>query len=318
MAPRRRSFAAVLAVAATTWGACGGSDPASSNAAPKSIEEALGVDEASMEERQTKVQEEVRRCMQAQGFEYVPIDPSQLTVVRIGPGGGNDDEEFRRTKGYGITTVLGDGLRPAGGEGSNPNQRIREALSEEERTAYDRALFGRSVHNAGGPGGGFVINEGGPSPAGAGEVAAGERAEGGCLQTAQEKVGGDSFERIGPQLQELEERVRSDPRLVKVDAAWSRCMAAAGYDFERPEDIPPALFERMNELMRPDGDVPRPPDPDDPALAELQRDELAMARADDECSARTGRGAVAEEVRAEAERRFLEENPDFGADRGEK
>lgn len=311
---------AVTLAAAILLGACGGgggSPAANAKDKPNSIEEALGMDEASMQEREAKVQEEVRRCMQAEGFEYVPMDPSQQHLVRIGPGGGNDDKEFRRSKGYGITTVLGEGFggEPGGGR-TDPNQKIREALSEADRKAYDRALFGAGAEGAGGPGGGIVVRE--DAGVQGSDVSAGEKVEGGCLQAANRKVGGDNFEKVGPELEELEERVRSDARMVKADAAWSRCMTGAGYDFERPEDIPAALFERMNKLFgapESGSGFVSPPDPDSPELAQLQRDELAMAKADDECSQRTGRAAVAKKVRAEAERRFLEENPDFGSDK---
>lgn len=312
----RFTAAALALVAATALGACGGggSDSAT-KAKPKSIDEALGTDESAMEARETKVQEEIRRCMQAQGFDYVPVDPSQLQVVRVGPGGGNDDKDFRRTKGYGITTMNGEGFSGDSG-GGDPNQKIRDALSEEDRKAYDRALFGEAEHGAGGPGGGLIVGEDpGVAPS---DGPSGERADaGGCLQSANKKVGGDNFDRIGPELRELEERVNSDPRMVRADAAWSKCMAATGYEFEHPEEIPPALFERMNKLpgsSDPGSGAVRPPDPDSPEMAELQRDELAMARADDECSDSTKRGAVAKKVRAETERRFLQENPDFGAD----
>ncbi|HVE46218.1 MAG TPA: hypothetical protein VNA57_05685 [Acidimicrobiales bacterium] len=320
LTPRSVAAAMSLTLATATFlGACGGgsgSSAAKAKAKPTSIEDALGMDEASMQAREAKVQEEVRRCMQAEGFDYVPMDPSQQHLVRIGPGGGNDDKEFRRTKGYGISTVLGEGFGGEGGAGrTDPNQKIREALSEEDRKAYDRALFGAGVEGAGGPGGGIIVREG-PGVEGR-DASPGGKVDGGCLQAANKKVGGDNFEKVGPELQELEERVRSDARMVKADAAWSRCMAGAGYDFERPEDIPPALFERMNKLAgapESGSGFVSPPDPDSPELAELQRDELAMAKADDECSERTGRGAVAKKVRAEAERRFLEENPDFGSE----
>ena len=305
---------AVLVGAMTLSAACGG-DRVSTDGRPRTLEEALGFDEASMQEREAKVQEQVRRCMKAQGFDYVPMDPSQQKLVRIGPGGGNDDRGFRRTKGYGVSTVLGVA---AGEQGlaSDPNERIRQSLSEEDRKAYDRALFGQAA-TGGGPVGGIIIREE-PGPAGGGADAGGQL-EGGCFQSANRKVGGGNLERLGPKLEELEERINGDPRLVKADAAWSRCMAEAGHRYERPQDIVADLMARMAKLSgaASSGSGPvRPPDPDDPGLVDLQREELALAGADDECSDRTRRGEVARRVRAEAERRFLEDNPDFGQDTG--
>lgn len=319
MNPTRRSVTAVLALAAAALlGACGGgSSPSAAKARPNSIEDALGFDEGSMQTREAKVQEEVRRCMQAEGFDYVPIDPSKQELVRVGPGFTNDDKEFRRTKGYGVSTLAGESPTNSSGNDSDPNQRVREALSEEDRKAYDRALFGVGAESGPGPGGGVIIRDDAPAGGHSGSEP-GAKVDGGCFQAANEKVGGNDFEKVGPKLEELEERVRSDPRMVKVDAAWSTCMAGAGYDFERPDDIVPALFERMNSLIggpSAGSGVFTPPDPDNPELVELQRDELAMAKADDGCATKTGRTAVAKKVRAEAERRFLDENPDFGSDR---
>ena len=55
-----------------------GSDPASdASSKGKSFEEAIGMDEASMQAREVKVQEAVRTCMKAEGFDYIPVDPSQ-------------------------------------------------------------------------------------------------------------------------------------------------------------------------------------------------------------------------------------------------
>jgi hypothetical protein len=333
-APRRGAIKALAGAAAAATavllGACGSGDAGAAQVT--SIEDALGLDENAIQEREAKVQEEVRRCMEAEGFDYLPMDPSRLNVRVIGPG-REDNAEFRRTKGYGITTTFGE--RPAVEENSaDPNGEIREAMSEEERQAYDKALFGAAA--AGEDGGGSFSVRIGP---GVGSVEpAGEApdpAQMGCFGQAQEKVGSnDKLERLGPQLQELQERIASDPRMVRANAAWAACMSEAGFDFETPEDIPPFLFGKVQELQQaldggtsdpPGGqDELRAPDPEQmeallnsPELASLQREELALAKADDACSESTGRRDTAKKVRAEAEKRFLDEHPDLGAGGGE-
>ena len=292
------------------------------------IRDALGLDENAMQEREAKVQEEVRKCMEAEGFDYVPMDASRMNVRMVGPG-MEDDAEFRRTKGYGITTTFGD--RPEVAEedrqaANDPNQAIREALSEEERKAYDKALFGRTA-SPDGDGGNFTVRVGS-----AGVVAGDEAGEGldlseaGCFGKAQEAVGGDQrIERVGPKLQELQERIESDPRVVKANADWAECMSEAGFDFESPEDIPEYLFGKMSDLQKELGGDGGPVGEDgglrainiealadSPELAALQAEELALAKADDGCAESTGRKDIAKKVRAEAEKRFLEENPDLG------
>lgn len=307
-------------------GACG--NPVTTTSTT-SIGEALGMDETAFQEREAKVQEAVRKCMLAEGFEYVPADPSQMHIEVRSPG-GDDNSAFRSTKGYGITTTIGD--RPAASEkdSSDPNQRIREALREEDQEAYDRALFG-DVEIGGdgnfvvrvGPGGGSVGDATAGEPA-----AAPDSAQAGCFGRAQQEVGGgeDELQQVGPELQELEERITSDPRLVKANTAWAACMSEAGFDFEKPEDIPAHLFDKLQELLKSQGGEATggaqagggatviPPIADSPELAALQKEELALARADDTCSDKTGRRTTARKVRAEAEKQFLEDNPDLGND----
>ena len=310
-----------LAVIALS-GACG--EPAS-EAKATSLADVLGIDEATFEEREAKVQEEIRKCMQQQGFEYVPRDMTGMKVVRRAPG-QDDNAEFRRTKGYGITTGFGEAQAVQDDAGSDPNQAIREQLSDAEKEAYDRALFGAAAKHVGGSGEVSVrIGPGVRMATRAGSEASDveEPQDTGCFGKAQEAVGqNDRIREIGPKLQELQQRIESDPRMVKANAAWSTCMADAGFDYEKPEDIVPYLFERLQELRggaeTTDGPVeigPGGAPEDSPELDALRAEELALARADDGCSESTGRRETAADVREEAERRFLEENPDLGADR---
>lgn len=304
-------------------GACGRTP---TEARATTLAEALGMDKAAVEAREAKVQEEVRRCMAEQGFEYVPVDPSRLHLQVRGPG-GDDSSEFRRTQGYGITTGITGvteqtSARP---DGDDPNRSVREGLSEADREAYDRALFGAAAVGHDG-GGGFSITVG-PGPAGGGQSSseAPRPEESGCFGKAQATYdAGAGLQRVGPELRDLQQRIASDARMVKADAAWSRCMGAAGYDFEKPDDVPPYLMGKLQELMGGGDDggggfhISGPPPTDSPELAALQREELALAKADDDCARRTGRREVAKKVRAEAERRFVEEHPDLGAANGAK
>ena len=44
-------------------------------AGPVEFEETLGFSGAGIVERQSRVEGEIRACMQPQGFEYIPVDP---------------------------------------------------------------------------------------------------------------------------------------------------------------------------------------------------------------------------------------------------
>lgn len=306
------SWMAILAL----LGACGDSAP---KARATSMEDALGFDEGAFQEREAKVQEEIRRCMQEQGFDYVPIDASQMKVHRVGPG-SDDNTEFRRTKGYGVTTRIAEAQDAGPGGDSDPNRKIREALSEADKKAYDQALFGSAADHVDGGEFSVKIGPGGVAKAGDAQIT-------GCFGRAQEEAGEgkDQIRELGPKLQELEQRISSDPRMVKANAAWSKCMSDAGFEYEKPEDIVPDLMDRLGELRGTgagggDGALEGPvgPPADSPELDALRAEELALARADDECSTETGRRATAKKVRKEAERQFLEDNPNLGADNADR
>jgi hypothetical protein len=296
-------------------GCGGGSGDTSTQAA--SFEEALGLDQASMQAREAQVQEKVRACMKAEGFDYIPVDPSNSSMqFRVtGPGAGNDDPEFRKKNGYGIATMLG-ARRSSADASSDPNQAIREGLSDADREAYELALFGEAnVGGAGERGIRITRRAGG----GSGDGPALE--ERGCFGKAQAAVPGGPAE-LGDDLRDLFERIEADPRLIAANQEWAACMADAGYpDFDTPRAIVAHLVQQMNQLS---GDsepeeggrttfVIGDADIDQEALAELKVEELELAGLDDDCAEETGRSKVEEEVREEAQARFLEEHPDLAA-----
>jgi hypothetical protein len=296
---------------------CGGSDTPAAKG--KSFEEALGFDQASMNAREAKVQEAVRTCMKAQGFDYVPVDPSQGGMqVRVafgsdGPGG--DDPEFRKTKGYGISTGLTDGPASPPSQSSDPNQKIREGLSEADQVAYEAALHGAEAaeqlkQNGDGPN--FVIRR---DVAGSSSSSDGGPSEDqGCFGKAQQETPGGP-KGLGNSLQELQQRIDGDPRLVTVNQKWASCMAKAGFaSFEKPQDIIGYLIGKMQTLTGSTGDgisIDSTTNIDQTALSQLQQEELAIARADVDCAEQTGRAKIAKQVTDEAQQRFLDEHPDL-------
>ena len=298
-----------------------GSSPASSADKAASFEEALGLDQASINAREAKVQEAIRVCMKTQGFDYVPIDTSQgnFKVSIGGIGEGSDDPKFRRTKGYGITTMLGQRRRPAGSGPKDPNATIRNGLSDADKEAYDEALYGanRPQRVEGPNGGGMIMRReaGGTSSS----TDAGPTDEG-CFGTSQKSVPGGPAT-LGDSLQELDDRIQNDPRMIQAQRDWVSCIAEAGYDqFQEPDDIPEYL---MSELQKISGG-PSSSDADggtsfaiggddiDPTkLAALQREELALAKLDDGCKKKTGAEKVAKQVQKDAQQRFLDDHPDL-------
>lgn len=321
MMSRTISWVVLASVAAMIGlGACGGSPSASSSSTtqPDSIEAALGLDQASIQAREAKVQQAIATCMKSEGFDYIPIDPAAagFSFVTFG-GAGQDTSEYRKTKGYGISTTFGTqrGTTPA----KDPNEEIRSHLTDDERTAYDKALYGAAApKDTGAEGGGVQIRVG---PGGADQFG-----ELGCFGKAQQSVGGPSPETVGPKLKELQDRIAADSRLVKANADWAACMNKSGYSqFTKPEEIIQYLFGKMAKVTGQDDSDSGPASTDgisiqaggpakidEKALAAVQNEELTIAKADDSCSISTKRRDIAKKVREELTKQFLQENPNLG------
>jgi hypothetical protein len=298
-----------------------GSDPAS-NAASKdqSFEAALGMDKASLQAREATVQEAVRTCMKEQGFDYIPTDASQSNFkVAFGPETEDLTAAQRRTKGYGITT---DELRPGRLQrdaSDDPNQAIRKALSDADRKAYDTALMGAEAANAmeaakdGAGGGGVRVQR----KAGDTSEAAGAE-DNGCMGKAQSETPGGPKE-VGSDLQEMQQRIDADSRLIAAERDWSECMAKAGYTgLEQPDDARGQIRDEMDALMGADSDgegttrfAIGPDDIDPGKLEDLKQEEIALAVQDGKCQDETDLAKIAKTVTDENQQRFLDEHPDL-------
>lgn len=321
--PARRAATGLASLTAIALlGACAGaSDTAptvslSAREPEVSLAAVLGADEEASRALGTRTAEEVRRCMKERGFEYEFDVVSPADIRGAGPDGG-DNPEYRRAWGYGITTTLGadDSAREAearaeaGVAEADPNSKIRGALSEADGKAYDEAMTG-------------------PADAATKPTATS------CVGRANARAGDPQghLQNVLPKLEklELEQLVSADPLVKQAATAWATCMKGAGFDFGTPDEIrsylsaklEPLAMQRMasdnirgvNAANRAAG---RPevvvvlPGPDPVAVQALQTEELALAAADNTCSERTKKRQIGEEVRAEALRRFADENQDL-------
>jgi hypothetical protein len=224
--------------------------------------------------------------MKAQGFDYVPVDPVAQRTGLTGQSGFNEDE-FEKAYGYGITTLYEQRLNPP----ADPNAAIRNALSPADQTAYTRALSGEFADAT------FAI-----------AVDTGDYSRlGGCTKTATETVfgGAEVLQDLVAKLDELDQRVVSDPRMQKAVANWSACMHEAGYDLAEPEQVDVALQKRLDAIVGPSNDPKT--DYDKAALVALQRDEVAMVTADKDCEKKHLQ-KIEDAVRSEYEAAFREQN----------
>jgi hypothetical protein len=270
----------VLAGAALGLAACGSSGDSggggnhkksSSKQSNGPVEDQLGFDTAGIMARQSRVEAEIAECMKAQGFDYIPVDPFAERAAVTGAS-RLSDEDFLKQFGYGISTLWG-----RGGAQADPNQRLRAGLGPADRRAYDRALWGEN------PGATFQA-----------AVDSGDFTKlGGCTRKATESVfgGAQVLTQLQGKLDELDERILEDQRMVRAVERWTSCMAAAGYRYEDPDDIDSDLTKRFEKIVGPvagpfatgpaSGQKPVPYD--HAALAGLQREEVQIARSDYAC-----------------------------------
>jgi hypothetical protein len=140
---------------------------------------------------------------------------------------------------------------------------------------------------------------------------------GGCTLKATEAVfgGAQVLTQLQGKLDDLDDRINEDRRMVKAIAKWSDCMAQAGYRYEDPDEIDTDLFRRAERIVGPlpgqfatgppAGEKPRPYDRH--ALASLQHEEVAIAVRDNACELKEIT-PVESVVRPEYEARFRERN----------
>ena len=280
-----RRLVAVLTVPLILFAsACGGEGEG------RAVEDELGLDLAGILARQVRLEDVVRDCMKAQGFEYVPVDPvAQLTGLT--GKSGLDEDEFEKQFGYGITTLYEKRRNLAG----DPNTAIRNKMSAADQAAYSKALYGEN------PDATFAV---------AVDTRDYSRL-GGCTKKATASVfgGAEVLQSLVAKLDELDQRILADPRLQKAVAKWSDCMLAAGYGgLTEPEQVDSVLQKRLGAIVGPAADPKA--DYDKAALSALQRDEVVMVAADKACEKKHIE-KIEGDVRGGFEKTFREQNADL-------
>src|SRR6185503_3243029 len=227
MLDRRRLPLLLLAVlAATLVVGCGGDEK--KNEVPTELEEQLGFSRLGIMERQSQVENKTRDCMKAQGFDYVPIDPFAQQQALTGKA-RQSEEDFIKDFGYGISTLFGRGSQSA-----DPNDKIRATLSTADRAAYDRTLYGDNP---------VTFSE---------AVDSGDFSElGGCTKQATYAVfgGGAVLNQLVGKLDELDERIAQDQRMIKAQQKWADCMSGKGFRYEEPDAIDEDLTRRFRSIV---------------------------------------------------------------------
>ncbi|MEA2194006.1 MAG: hypothetical protein QOG42_440, partial [Solirubrobacteraceae bacterium] len=204
-----------------TGGGAGAQAPAGGG-----VEEQLGFTRKGIAAAQAKVENSIAACMKAEGFDYVPSDPVAAQAALTGKP-NMSDEEFERTYGHGIATLYGKGTAQ-----SDPNARIRAQLGDADRRAYDRTLNGGKPEQTFA----FAVDNGDFS-----QLA-------GCTKQATDAAFGGTrlLTTLQRRLDELDESIVNDQRVVKAYARWRTCMRdATGEEFEDSEAIEDDIRQRL-------------------------------------------------------------------------
>jgi hypothetical protein len=299
---RRRGVVLAAIAGLALLAGCGGSTSNNSSsttsqgsASGGTIEDQLGFTRKGIAAASAKVENEIAACMKAEGFDYVPVDPVAQQAALTGKA-NMSDEEYEQQFGYGITTLYGRASAQ-----TDPNDKIREGLSEADRAAYDRALSG------GNPDQTFVL-----------AVDTGDFSQlGGCTKQATDRAFGGSklLQTLQRKLDELDDSIAADQRMVHAQDAWRRCVeASTGEQFEDAESIEDQIsqrFERLVGSVVPPGQIaPEGTQVDMSALRKLQQDEMDLFRKDRDCE-RKLIDPVETKVREQKETKFKSDNAEL-------
>jgi len=295
--------------------------------------------EGDYRRQELAAQEAVAECMAKEGFEYIPYLPN---YDEGGFGEPETEEEYIQEYGLGISyyvlsqefygedaSDLEDGTEHAVPDevAANPNMAIREAMSEDQREAYDEALWGvypESEYDDMTEEEYEAMSEDELDAMFEEQDALMEGWEsGGCYDEANEELWDagafETFhEQFGNQLEEIYEEVEADPRIVELDSKWSKCMSGAGYTFDDEEDATSYVVGLLEEVgavsipANPQGVwdyAPKPIEAGTDTYREVEsifKEEVAIAEASLKC--RGGAYEIYETVYKEYEQAFIDNN----------
>ena len=254
-----------------------------------------GGQESSEEElaKQRKIEDATAKCMETAGFEYVAVPPESNPKSKFNDAFNLPPDKFAEQYGYGISTI--DWSKPGGEDDNDPNTKIRKSLSPTAQKAYDKALNGQLA----------TANGNAVAIPSDGKGTNNKVTDMGCRGKAVEDVYGkrddkmadfSKFDSLFKDLEALRKRIEGDQRVVDATAAWSDCLADAGHSgFKKVEEPREGISKKLDELT---GNKPNkqgqmtvtgPPSfdkVDAQKLADLRKEEIELAKADQGCKAK--------------------------------
>lgn len=244
-----------MGAASILMSACSGDD---GGAEPKKVTlgSVLGVSDAAPDyaDVQRQSEELTAQCMIDAGWEYIPVQyPETVTLANE-----SDEDVVARIKLMGLGfayELLNDGTDEAVGDDPwedfvNPNDAYVASLSADEKAAYDDAMYGTDEEQSQSeltttrfdPTTGSQWSVTGSRSGCAGEAFAAVMDKG-STQTTEDAVAIKVF------WDDLQSRVKADPRTIKLDDRWASCMRDSGYDYESPAAFRDSTYEEFNSKV---------------------------------------------------------------------
>ena len=271
--PVRAALLVAITAFALVAAACGGDSSSGANASggEPTQERLPGTKEFGLTEEEyaahiESVQALIAECMAEAGFEYIPADVETVALaqsaVRVEPGFTR--REYKKRWGFGVTTRFDNVVKEI--ELGPRNLRIIESLSEADRVAYERTLYGEDPDATFA----FTFDEEDFS------------STGGCTRKAVEQVFTPE-QMKGTFVNPKDVLIEKDPRIVEANANWVACMQDAGYNgYLDQDEIIEDFEQRLEELT--EGEDPRTlTGAKAERLQQLQAEEIAISLVDLDC-----------------------------------
>ena len=261
--------------------------------------------------QQARMEQLVAECMSEQGWEYTPVDSSQMDPGISYPNESADPdepqwgtEEYAKLRGYGITTWDTDSGSATSepmpepidepSAPTDPNQVYVESLSETAQKEYWEALNGPQPTEEEMTSGEWEYD---PENAGCYGEASAE------VYSAANIWEDEKYKGLVDEMNLIYTQIENDPKITEAKAAWSACMADAGHPGladtnAAQEQLYTALNAYWEKGEEPPADV----------LAALREREIALATADFQCAKKADVNKVQVEVQHRVEQEFIDKH----------
>lgn len=275
------------------------------------LDAALGTTREGAVEASLRMEEAIATCMSKQGFDYVPDVSSYHYIDSADWDPPPGTRAFAEHYGYGYASVP-DGAQDSTASGPGANQAIVDAMTPQEREAYERALWGGDPAEAAAEG----VSDG-ASDEGSDDASTAEPALGGCFRAARDEVWGDrATDQVRADLEDEiaridEEGAAEDPAVQEAAGEWSACMAEAGQPgLATPDDAEREAWDRwtaLNDAIGADPTLGEVTENGDVAgQAELAAQEATVATADWDCRAQVGYDAAWRAARDRLQQEYVD------------